>query len=776
MKRILLSIGFIILCICLVSCVTEGNGNTNDIKWDIEFIVDEKVYEHQVINNLECATMPTDPKKEGYIFVGWYHGDLKFDFSTEVATNIILVARFVEEEKEVFYKVTFYVDDSVFYETNVLENSKATVVSTPSKVGYEFLYWATSDGVSYNFNNLVNCDLKLFAVFKEKEVDDSIYHTVRFLLNDELYYEVEVKDKEMVSCPVDPVLSSGVFFGWFLEDLEMKYDFDLSVENDLTLIGKYFYKNLPFNIEYSGYEEGLYVILDNTSEVDVYYNPDEDDTWDKVDQELIRVIDGKTRIDIVGLKADTYKVKLQFKNGAFYVITDISVKEIDRSGYAFFNNDEGVGAYNNDGTLKSDAVVLYVTNENKNTITYNGYTGLVAILQNQAKMNVPLNIRIIGSITTNQWKYKSTSPRLANNSNLQLDSFWKNDLETTYGENLVGLILRYSDKYLCKSVTYLSTTDGYLYYSEGSSSKKTTTYSKSEYSSISGKTVYDDDSYWNMLDVSNAKNVTIEGIGTDAEFFQFGLTWKNCSSIEVKNLTFTAYPEDACSFEGNSEDITKYGNYFVHNNQFNKGLNNWDVTGERDKADGDGAIDLRCFKGITVSYNVFNKTKKTGLVGGSDDVKTMNVTFHHNYYNEVGSRLPLGRQANMHIYNNYYYKCGTCLDIRANAFVYSEANYYENCTNTQKVTTSSTYKYTAIKSYLDYFVSSGASKGTIVSTRTQSVSGKCMPDGVTDYTNFDTNNKLFYYNNTTYVSDVMLLTDAQTAKADCLRLAGVLKN
>ena len=54
------------------------------------------------------------------------------------------------------------------------------------------------------------------------------------------------------------------------------------------------------------------------------------------------------------------------------------------------------------------------------------------------------------------------------------------------------------------------------------------------------------------------------------------------------------------------------------------------------------------------------------------------------------------------------------------------------------MTTTSTYKNTVIKSYNDYFVSSGASQAPIVDSRDQKVDGRCFPDGTNDYTNFDT--------------------------------------
>lgn len=58
------------------------------------------------------------------------------------------------------------------------------------------------------------------------------------------------------------------------------------------------------------------------------------------------------------------------------------------------------------------------------------------------------------------------------------------------------------------------------------------------------------------------------------------------------------------------------------------------------------------------------------------------MTFHHNYYENCASRLPLGRQANMHMYNNYYYKStGTNMSIRANGYAFVENCYVEACNN-----------------------------------------------------------------------------------------------
>lgn len=497
----------------------------------------------------------------------------------------------------------------------------------------------------------------------------------------------------------------------------------------------------------------------------------------KLDDQLISYNenDNTCRVDLVNIKKnERIKLVLSEPGTSNSIETDyFTYSYFDQSGYAHFNNSDGVGAYNNDGTLKDNAVVLYVNNENKNTIqaTLGGksYTGLVDILKNQSKSSYPLNIRITDKILTNQWKVKDDEPRLTSSVNYDDSTFFSNELEDKYGDNLKGLTIKLYDKKNGKSYSWVTTKDGLGSKKEGTCSKSTTLYKGDIHSTLKNQEVYDDDSYNNMLDVSEAKNVTLEGIGDTSGFFQFGFNFSKCNSIEVRNLSFSDYPEDACSYSG---DVTKHGTIWVHNNTFYAGKNNWDLTGERDKPKGDGAFDLASVKNVTLSYNYFNGCKKTGLVGGSDSVKNKNITFHHNFYDSVNSRLPLGRQANMHIYNNYYLNCSTCLDIRANAFVFSENNYFKGCKNPQKVTTTSTYKYTTIKSYGDYFVSSGASQATIVSSRETKLEGKCIPDGTNDYTNFDTNKNLFYYDDLKKESSVEVLNKVEDVPSFVISNAG----
>ena len=478
----------------------------------------------------------------------------------------------------------------------------------------------------------------------------------------------------------------------------------------------------------------------------VSYKHDSDTEYSSLDENLIIESDGQINCYILGIKKGKYEVKIQAEaENADYekTFTDVDVAAQDRSGYAHFGYSEGIGAYNNDGTVKEGTAILYVTNETKNTVTMTidgtEYVGLVNIMQKLYKCDYPVLIRIIGQITTNQWNYKNVEPRLADNSNLT-DDFFVNTFSTQYGENLANLKVRYTDKKDGKTYTYTTTPDGLSEPRVGGSGTSTTIYKGSDFPSLLGKKVYDDDSYINVIEVQAAKNVTIEGVGVGAELFQFGIGFEECQSIEIKNLTFTSYPEDALNFMVPSDKgVGAFGNYWIHNNTFNAGYNAWDITGERDKYAGDGTIDMAFVHNVSVAYNKFNQCKKTMLVGNSDDSRCMNISIHHNYFYKVGSRIPLCRNTNVHTFNNYFENCSTCASARVTSYVFSEANYYKSTSKPFDINGG------AVKSYGDIFDNSNKGTAVIATSRGQLVSNSCKPDKTTDYSRFDTDSTLFYY-------------------------------
>jgi len=513
------------------------------------------------------------------------------------------------------------------------------------------------------------------------------------------------------------------------------------------------------------YGEGAYGEWNdtNSAKATVSYKLSADTSYTEIDSQLIRQKTSTTaRFDALGLKPGVYDFKIVTSSNETLLMSNVTITAYDRSGYAHFGVSQGVGAYNDDGTLKSNAQVIYVKEETKNTVTASiggkTYTGICNILANASKSSNPIAVRILGQISAATWNEITYTK---GSSNLTADA-----------------IIGANGKALPTDSSTLTEDD---IINGGYNTLNTTTYSK--LNGLSNKIKYSEgefDSAYNMLDISSAKNVTLEGVGDDATLFQWGITWKSCSYIEVRNLTFDDYPEDACAFEGGDDSTTiagfKTGHVWVHNNQFNEGKNHWDVCPEQDKHEGDGATDLKKLAFITLSYNHYIKNHKTGLVGGSDSQHTASITFHHNFYDQCSSRLPLGREANMHMYNNYYYKSSNySMSIRAGAYAFVENCYFEGGKNPFETRTGNNLK-GAIKAYNNTFdnvsvSSSSYTKVNNVTSRTQTVSN----DNVYDQT-FDTSTTNFYYDSTNQVSDVEYLSTAEQAKLDTKTYAGPIHN
>lgn len=459
-----------------------------------------------------------------------------------------------------------------------------------------------------------------------------------------------------------------------------------------------------------GGEETIYAMWSEDASANkaaVYYKESSATAYNSVDAALVRQDGSGGRVDIPGLKAGSYDIRIVKADGTVFARKNIPVEAVDRSGYAHFNY-SGVGAYNDDGTLKSGAKVLYVTNENKNDVELNGTKGIANILKNAENGSTPLAVRIIGKVDTQTRDSDGTKKTDIANGVVALN----------------GLTDRESG----------------------------------------------DDSYFNMLDAKGCKNVTVEGIGDDAVIEKWGFTWSTCKGIEVKNLRFTKYPEDACSTASSSERI------WFHNNTFDVGENKYDLTPEQDKGEGDGSTDINSAKYVTLSYNRYNGCHKTSLHGGSDSAATQyNITWHHNYFNRSSSRMPLTRHANVHTYNNYFYKGNTCVDSRASSWVFSEGNYFEGCASALMTRKSSSQGSSVIKSFNDVLDNSKNKDeaGTIFTAKTREETYDVSAN-LEKYHNFDTDTTKFYYDKTNNVSDVTYLTDAATAKADCIAKSGVL--
>mgnify|MGYP002458325155 CR=1 FL=1 len=457
---------------------------------------------------------------------------------------------------------------------------------------------------------------------------------------------------------------------------------------------------------------------------------------------LVRQDGSNVRLDIPGLKAGTYNLTVTTNSGTI-TKDNIKVYEYDRSGYAHYDAHKegvtGIGAYNDDGTLKSNAVVVYVTEENKNTVQLPGYTGdqypagignilnyksedangvtgggKIDIVKQLREEGIPLDVRFVGTVRGGDSNTSNNPP----------------------AENIKGLS------------GYNTTTNGGTKGDNGM-----------------------------MIRVYKSSNLTIEGIGDDATLDGWGIqiisqTGYTSQGFEFRNLNFTNTPEDAIGLEGtcaiSSSPQTKEwfesNGYapikfsWVHNNTFHQGF--CKNPAESDKAEGDGSCDWKRGYGYTMAYNHYINNHKTNLIGSSSSSIQYDASLHHNWYEKVESRQPLSRQSNIHIYNTYFDGATSyAISPRAHAYIFSEGNYFGACKNPVD---SAKEGSATVKSYNDSFA---GCNGTNAAQQVTNKTDKVSDSSGNPYAGFETGSDMYEYTATSPIQ----------AKADCLNLAGVMK-
>lgn len=171
--------------------------------------------------------------------------------------------------------------------------------------------------------------------------------------------------------------------------------------------------------EAKGWLESVYAKwepLEDASTYRVYIKGGKYSDYTRIDRELVRNYGSYGRVDMVGLPAGVYSLKVVPVIGGAEdesmasEAKEMAVKAYDRSGFAHFNN-SGVGAYKDNGELKDDARVIYVTAETAKTVKCmvkqsdkdgegTEFTGLQAIINAYQKgvETRPLAVRLIGTI------------------------------------------------------------------------------------------------------------------------------------------------------------------------------------------------------------------------------------------------------------------------------------------------------------------------------------------------------------------------------------------
>lgn len=211
-----------------ITLTAKWSEDPNVKRYEVKFNSDggSSVSSQRIIEN-KTATQPKNPTKSGYVFEGWYLNNSKYNFSSKITSNITLVAKWRELQK---FTVSFDTDggSSVASQT-ITEGSKASKPSNPTKSGYTFKEWQLNNS-SYNFNNAVNSNITLKAIWTK----DPVKYTVSF--NSDGGSSVasqSVVEGGKATKPSNPTKSEHTFKGWQLNG--NTYTFNEIVNEDITL-------------------------------------------------------------------------------------------------------------------------------------------------------------------------------------------------------------------------------------------------------------------------------------------------------------------------------------------------------------------------------------------------------------------------------------------------------------------------------------------------------------------------------------------------------------
>lgn len=178
-------------------------------------------------------------------------------------------------------------------------------------------------------------------------------------------------------------------------------------------------------------------------------------------------------------------------------------------------------------------------------------------------------------------------------------------------------------------------------------------------------------------------NVSIIGLENSGEFDGVGIRISHgASNILIRNLLMHEVPQsrgagDHINLDGQDGAVS---NIWIDHNEFYN-----DLTVDKDFYDELVSGRSRVHN-VTISYNILRDSQKTSLWGSSDTAVEEDVgrtiSYHHNYWKNVVSRLPLFRFGEGHLWNNYYSTVtGSAINSRMGAKIRIDNNVFENVKN-----------------------------------------------------------------------------------------------
>ena len=252
-KKIAYVMGAIVAILIVIVIVLVLNNQKYVVTFDMQN--GEPKFE-QLVKRGNRVYEPSDPKNEGYIFLGWYEGNELYDFTKVVKYNMTLVAKW---EKDDYVKVSFEtVGGNTIEPISVKKGDKVTRPIDPKKTGHTFKMW-TLNGEAFNFETPITEDITLLATYED-------VYSVYFDSNGGSEVASGTVKGGKIAKPEAPTRKGYKFLGWYLED--KAYDFNTEVKDNMTLKAKWLLENAYIKSRTASENEKL-IGLDFTSRTEL---------------------------------------------------------------------------------------------------------------------------------------------------------------------------------------------------------------------------------------------------------------------------------------------------------------------------------------------------------------------------------------------------------------------------------------------------------------------------------------------------------------------------
>ena len=198
-------------------------------KYDVKFMLDNEVYNSQVVVKNGYPILPTNPILTGYEFEGWTTNgvDIINPSTTPITLNTTYYAKLTQ-----LHTVTF------MYESKIIETQQIKNGSYANEINVENTTYKTFNGWLLNGARI---DLSTYKILgAETFVADIIYsYDVKFIVDNNIYQAQVIAHSNKANIPINPIKIDYEFEGWTINGTDIINLENYPITETTTFIAKF---------------------------------------------------------------------------------------------------------------------------------------------------------------------------------------------------------------------------------------------------------------------------------------------------------------------------------------------------------------------------------------------------------------------------------------------------------------------------------------------------------------------------------------------------------